>query len=43
VATALAERAAAATGPDRVVAEWRALSADAVMQFLDAVDPVRVP
>jgi DNA-binding PadR family transcriptional regulator len=42
VATALAERAAAATGPDRVVAEWRALSADAVMRFLDAVDPVRV-
>lgn len=43
VATALAERAAAATGRDRVVAEWRALSADAVMRFLDAVDPVRVP
>ncbi len=43
VATALAERAAAATDPDRVVAEWRALSAEAVMRFLDAVDPVRVP
>jgi len=43
VATALAERAAAATGPDRIVAEWRALNADAVMRFLEAVDPVRVP
>lgn len=43
VATALAERAAASTGPDRVVAEWRAMSADAVMRFLDAVDPVKVP
>lgn len=43
VATALAERAAAAVGPDRLVAEWRALNADAVMRFLDAVDPTRVP
>jgi DNA-binding PadR family transcriptional regulator len=43
VAAALAEQAAAAIGPDRVVAEWRALSAEAVMRFLDAVDPVRVP
>lgn len=43
VATALAERAAASAGPDRVVAEWRALNADAVMRFLDAVDPARVP
>ena len=43
VATALAERAAAATGPDRIVAEWRALSAEAVIRYLDALDPVRVP
>lgn len=43
VATALADRAAIATGSDRVVAEWRPLNADAVMRFLDAVDPVRVP
>jgi hypothetical protein len=43
VAMALAERAAAATDSDRVVAQWRALNADAVLRFLDAVDPVRVP
>lgn len=42
VATALAERASAAAAPDRVVAEWRALNADAVMRFLDAIDPVQV-
>ena len=36
---ALAERAAAETGPDRLVAAWRALNADAVMRFLDAIDP----
>jgi len=41
LAAALAERAEASTGPDRVVADWRALNADAVMRFLDAVDPVR--
>ena len=43
VATALAERAAAASGPDRVVAEWRALNTDAVMRFLDALDAASVP
>jgi DNA-binding PadR family transcriptional regulator len=42
LAAALAERAAAADGPDRIVAEWRALSAEAAMRFLDAVDPARV-
>jgi PadR family transcriptional regulator AphA len=42
VAAVLTERATASTDPDRVVAEWRALNADAVMRFLDAVDPVRV-
>lgn len=41
VAAALADRAATATGPDRIVAEWRALNADAALRFLDAVDPVR--
>lgn len=39
VATALAARAAAVTGPDRPVAAWRALSAEAVVRFLDAIDP----
>jgi DNA-binding PadR family transcriptional regulator len=43
VATALAEHATVVTDSDRVVAQWRALNADAVMRFLDAVDPVRVP
>jgi DNA-binding PadR family transcriptional regulator len=39
VIAGLAERAAAASGPDRPVATWRALNADAVMRFLDAMDP----
>jgi DNA-binding PadR family transcriptional regulator len=41
VATALAERASTATGPDQPVAVWRALSADAAMRFLDAIDSDR--
>jgi PadR family transcriptional regulator AphA len=43
LAAALAERAEGAAGPDRLVAAWRALGADAVMQFLDAVDSDRPP
>jgi PadR family transcriptional regulator AphA len=43
LAAALAERAEGAAGPDRLVTAWRALGADAVMQFLDAVDSDRPP
>lgn len=43
VAASFADRAATATGRDQVVAQWRAMNAEAVMRFLDALDPVRVP
>jgi PadR family transcriptional regulator AphA len=39
VAAALAEQARAAHGQNRLVAEWRAINADAVMRFLDAMEP----
>jgi len=42
VTAGLAERAAAATGPDQPIAAWRALNAEAVIRFLDAVDPGRL-
>jgi DNA-binding PadR family transcriptional regulator len=40
VATALVEQAATASGADRPVAVGRAINADAVMRFLDAIDPM---
>ena len=38
VIAGLAERAAAAADPERPVATWRAMNAEAVMRFLDAID-----
>lgn len=38
VAAMAADQVAAASGPDRLVAEWRAANTDAVMRFLDAID-----
>jgi len=43
VATALADQAAAASGQDRIVAEWRALNADTVLRFLDAIEALPAP
>ncbi len=41
IAATLARQAADADGPDRVVAAWRSINADAAMRFLDALDADR--
>jgi DNA-binding PadR family transcriptional regulator len=42
VAAALGDQAGGATGPDRLVALWRAVNTDAVMRFLDAIEAAPV-